>query len=453
MKGNDSVMIANKKTIEQTLNATRALINRKAFEEVVDGFYYTVDELNQRRLCKWLDFFNLQYNRNPCIYAHTVYALFEAVATNELFKTQTAHEFEISTAFYETIFKAKTFISIENSIDAAYLLTVSLVLGKYPGMQIRSMNNAVALLQNVVNEHKLNQFFKCLFVKYENPLVLTYNLHRLDLIEIDILMHVLQGNAIRNHPDLPHTISKKESYILIHKVPYIKFEKDVLLRSIVTSKLILESNNTELLSLFYSNNKIFNYRIHTFYRDIDFWCDVYLFLLKVDWNDTEMSITDFVDYFVYMKYDANEAILLKGRSVRSVINEIDNWHNSAQFESLKESMHLSWKGMDAKEYKIQSKQGTYSFKEVTNGEDLYRESVEMKNCVFSYIHSCVNNFCSIWSMKKQVNTSFKHYMTIEINGNEIVQISGKLNSPPSSEDETIIKEWAKEAGIEYVVTQ
>lgn len=446
-------MNTHKSIIEQTLNATRALINRSAFEEVVDGFYYTVDELNQRRLCKWLDFFNQQYYRNPCIYAHTVYALFEAVNTNELFKTQTAYEFEISSAFYETIFNAKTFISIENSVDAAYLLTVSLVLGKYPGMQIRSMNKAVGLLQNVVNEHKLNQFFECLFVKYENPLVLTYNLHRLDLIEIDILMYVLQGNTIRTHPDLPQPISKKESYILTLKVPYLKFEKDVLLRSIVTSKLILESNNTELLHYFYSSNKIFNYRIHTFYRDIDFWCDVYLFLLKVDWDDTEMSITDFVDYFVYVKYDTTETIILKGRSARSVIDEIDYWHNSAQFESLKEFIHLSWKGMDAKEYKIQSKQDTYLFKEITNGEDLYRESDEMKHCVFSYIHSCVNNFCSIWSMKKEVNTSFKHYMTIEVNDNEIVQISGKLNSAPSFEDENIIKEWAKEAGIGYLLVE
>ena len=445
-------MNIHKTIIEQTLNTTRELINRKAFEEVVYGFYYSVDELNQRRLCKWLDFFNQQYYRNPCIYSHTVYALFEAVNTNELFKTQTAYEFEISISFYQKILNAKNFISIESNKDAAFLLTVSLVFGKYPGMQVRAMHSAIEFLSNTLTEHKLNRFFECLFVKYENPMVLTYNLDQLNLAEIDILMFVLQGNNIRNHPELPQPISKKESYILINKVPHIKFSNNVLLRSIVTSKLILESNNTEFLQLFYSTNKIFNYRIHTFCRDINFWCDVYIFLLKVDWDNTDMSVTDFIDYFEYVKYDTNEILILKRRSVRSVINEIDNWHETTQFESQKEFIHLSWKGIDTKEYKIDSEYDTYLFKEITNGEDLYRESDEMKHCVFSYIKSCIANYCSIWTMKKEVNTSFKHHITIEVRDNEINQISGKMNNEPTAEDESIIRRWAKEAGIEFVLT-
>lgn len=446
-------MTAHNKYIEQTINITRELTNRKLFKEVLHDFYSSVEEINQRRLCKWLDFFNQNYYKNPCIYSYTVYALFEAVNKNELFKTQTEYEFEISIKFYESILNAKTFISIENTEHATHLLITSLVFGKYPGMQIRSMQKAIELLNDIINENKLNRFFEYIFVKYENPLVLTNNIHHLNLIEIDMLMYILQGNNIRNYPDLPQPISKKESYILINKIPDLKFSDNVILRSIVTSKIILESKNEKIIKLFYSHNKTFQYKINTFLRDIDFWCDAYTFLLKIDWEIMDMSIREFIDYFEYMKYDSNEEFTLKGRSLASIYIDIEHWHAAADFTSGKKFMNLSWKGIDAKEYKIQYEEENYLFKEITNGKDLYRESDEMKHCAFSYIEFCVQNQCSIWSMKKEINTTFKNHITIEIRDHEIVQISGKTNKPPIQRDKKIISEWAKEAGFTFIFSK
>lgn len=438
-------MKCNSDDIKQIINETREFINNcDLFQAVTQNFYNSVEHINQLRLTKWLIFFNKNYFKSPCIFSNSIYALFEATEKNELFKTQTEHEFEISIKFYEKILNAKFFISIENIENASQLLNISLVLGKYPGMQIRSVYRAIELLINGTNEYGLNKVFEYIFVKFENPIILTHNLNNLNLIEIDVLMFVLQGNNIRNHPEIPLPISKKESYIIVNKAPSLKFADHVVKRSIVIAKLIKASNNAEFLQVFFSCNKIFEYKINTFINDIDFWCDAYSFLLKVNWDSIHLNIQEFMDYFEYMKYNSDEEFSLKGRSISSIANAIDNWHEAADFARQKELINLSWKGNTKNEFKIYFEEEKYLFKEITNGKELYQESDEMKHCVFSYIESCYHNYCAIWSMKKEVNTSFKHHLTIEVRNNNIVQIAGKRNQKPTKKDENIIREWIKE---------
>jgi len=184
--------------VEQTINDTHELINdRHLFKEIIDNFHHSIDYINQRRLSKWLAFFNENYSKAPCIFSHSVYALFEAIEKNELFKTQTEYEFEISIKFYEKIFNANFYISIGNIKNAAHLLNIALVFGKYPGMQIRSVYKAIDLLINGVDEITLNEVFEYLFVKYENPTILSYNLNHLNLVEINLTKHFQFPNYIK----------------------------------------------------------------------------------------------------------------------------------------------------------------------------------------------------------------------------------------------------------------
>jgi hypothetical protein len=442
-------MMHNPVDIEILINETRNLVKHRDLFDEVAGNLNTLDLTYQLRISKWLSFFNRNYSKNVCIYSYSVYALIEAIEENKLFKTQTEYEFEISIDFYKKIFSANFFISIENIEYAKQLLNISLILGKYPGMQIRSAYKAIGLLINGVGANTLNQVFEYLFVKYENPKILTYNLNNLNIVEIDILMFILQGNNIRNHPNIPFPISKKESYILINKIPPLKFSDNVIERSIATSKLIMASNNTNFLYGFFTYNKIFIFKIKTFLEDIDFWCDVYNLLLKVEWDYAYLSIQEFIDYFGFVKYHANKNFSLKGRSLNSIYNAIFNWHEDVDFENQKELIYLSWQGNSTKEYKIFIDDEKYLFNEITNGEELYRESDEMKHCAFSYIDLCFENYCSIWSMKKEINSSFKHYITIEVQNKKIVQIAGKRNRKPNKKDKKIIREWAKETEFTF----
>jgi hypothetical protein len=195
------------------------------------------------------------------MYVYTTKAVLEFASTNETFKTQTKHEFETSLYFFEKIYNTSCFLSIENLQTSKLLLNIALIFGKYPGMQIRSFNKAMEFLISGINESSLQNFFSYLFIRYENPKIITSNLISLSLIEVEILMHVLQGKNIKSNPNIPLPISKMESFHLINNVPKIEFKNDVIKRSIIASKLIKKSKNPILLERFLSCNDSFENQI------------------------------------------------------------------------------------------------------------------------------------------------------------------------------------------------
>jgi hypothetical protein len=264
-------------------------------------------------------------------------------------------------------------------------------------------------------------------------------------------MHVLQGKNIKSNPNIPIPISKMESFHLINNVPKIEFKNDVIKRSIIASKLIKKSKNPILLERFLSCNDSFENQIDIFYSDIEFWCDAYNILVKINWEIIPLTLKEFLDYFQYMRYNSIKEFSLKNKNLLSLINEINNWHEDSIFLNYQHKKKLTWKGLNAKEYEILYNNEVYTFNEITNGEELYQESKKMKHCVFVYINSCIKNFCSIWSMKKETNNHLVNHVTIEIQNNCIVQIAGKRNCMPSESDKKIIYEWAKKAKLEYEI--
>ena len=112
------------------------------------------------RLNKWFQFFNEQYSKSICIYSNTIFALVDAAKTNQLFKTQTAHEFELSISFYKIVFSSKTFLKLEDIQDATLLLNISLIFGKYPGMLQNSIIKSIPILNKGITEARLKVFFE-----------------------------------------------------------------------------------------------------------------------------------------------------------------------------------------------------------------------------------------------------------------------------------------------------
>src|SRR5690606_19782313 len=113
---------------------------------------------------------------------------------NELFRTQTDYEIEISLSFFRKLLTEnfKPYINPNNTV-AEHLLLVALILGKYKKMQVRSTSEAIEKLSEGITDESITAMFLHLFAKYENPKILTYNLKYLSIEELDILMFVLQG--------------------------------------------------------------------------------------------------------------------------------------------------------------------------------------------------------------------------------------------------------------------
>ena len=210
-----------------------------------------------QRLKNWTNFINDNQTKCLGIYWQTMNVLNDAAINNELFRTQTKHEFETSLSFYSQLLNSSIFLETEDKNNATYLLNISLIYGKYPGMVIRSLRLAFKKLK--MEKMDLITFFHDLFVKYEAPEVLTNNINYLSITEIEALMYVLQGNNIRNFDNLPLPISRRESYFLINHVPSYLFKDNILERSITFAKLLnVRPQNKDDLSLILASSKFYH---------------------------------------------------------------------------------------------------------------------------------------------------------------------------------------------------
>lgn len=434
---------------------TRFYINNvELFDEFAENYYSACNQ-DLFRLSKWFDFFLNNYFKAPCIFSSTIFALFEANNNNLLFKNQTEHEFAICLSFYDKIINTPFLLVIEETKVAYHLLSIALIFSKYPGMQIRSTFKAIEKLSTGVNPYTLGKFFETLFVKFESPVIFTNNIPYLSMLEIDMLMFFLQGNNIRNYQNTTYTLSKKESYYFIHKIPKtITFNENVFVKGVALTRLLLIYDDSKFLHSFLFACKEFQFNIDTFMNNIVFWKDVYRFLAKINWDESRLSIQEYVDYFEYIN-NKNNSYSLKGRTVKSVTNAINEWH---AYYTINEWDHytiyvndrfkdISWKGSGIKEIRITYKEKDYLFIELRNSEVLYKEIAEMAHCVFSYLSACINGMCTIFSMKKKINGFFVPHLTIKVQNKRIVQVTGKNNLKPKKSDLIIIDKWSKEAGF------
>jgi len=411
----------------------------------IDKISYSVEKTILSRLNKWIHYFNQNYTKFICGYSHTVMALIDTARNNQIFRTQTEHEFRISLKFYDFIFNSDIFFILNTTDVAKQLLNISLMYGKYSGMVIRSTRSSIKLLENGVHENSLNELFKTLFVKYENPFILTYNFSKLNLLEIDSLMHILQGNNIRNFDKLPFPISKKESYQFIYKLPLLKFEKNTLEKALICSKLSLcKSYSKKLLLEFVSCSRVLEFKPYVFHDDIGFWRRAFELICVVHWDYSPIRIQEYVDYFEYKKYTEDTNYSLKGRTSKSVTRAIINWHEASDYVEKIKLLKLKWNGSNLKETRLEQEGINYLIKEITNGKELFSESEKMKHCVFSYIECCARGYTSIWSLKKKVNSTYSPHITIEVRNNNVIQIAGKRNRQINHMELEVIEKWVKE---------
>jgi len=443
-------MVNNNTTLKNQFSETIDLINdTKEFLLKVEDISYSVEGTIISRLEKWIGYFNQNYTKFICAFSSTIFALIEMAKENQLFRTQTEYEFNISLKFYDLLSNSEVFITLKTLESAKHLINLSLVYGNYSGMVIRSTRSSFKILENGVYEENLKKLFKTLFVKYENPFILTNNFAKLNFLEISALMHILQGNNIRNFDKIPFPISKKESFQFIYKLPKeLKFENNILEKSLICSKLSLSKSFSEKFLLhFVSCSRVLEFKPYVFYDDIDFWRKAFELICNALRDYSPLWMQEFVDYFEYKKYSENLNYSIKGRTVESVTKAIINWHEASDYTEKLKLIKLKWKGSNLKEMKLEQEGLNYLIKEITTGKELFAESEKLKHCVFSYIESCSHGYISIWSLKREVNSTYSSYITIQVKNKIVVQIAGKRNRQINNIELELIKKWAKEVNF------
>lgn len=172
------------------------LVNNKNFLKVMSkDIDLTVEVKLKARLSKWLIFFNQHYATNSIVYSNTVYALFEACNTSDIFNNQTEHEFNQSLNFYTKLLSHPYLKRPVNFIMAKHIFGLSLIYGKYGTMQINSFNNALECLKEQLSEETLYDFFKCLFIKGEYPKLFPKNVTKFNANDLEVFMNAVKTKS------------------------------------------------------------------------------------------------------------------------------------------------------------------------------------------------------------------------------------------------------------------
>lgn len=86
--------------------------------------------------------------------------------------------------------------------------------------------------------------------------------------------------------------------------------------------------------------------------------------------------------------------------------------------------------------------GDYCFIYPKCTQDIKDESVQMNNCVSSYIENVINGQCDILFLRRK-DSPEKSLVTIEVRNDKIVQALQKYNNPLTQEQQEIVDKWNK----------
>jgi hypothetical protein len=90
----------------------------------------------------------------------------------------------------------------------------------------------------------------------------------------------------------------------------------------------------------------------------------------------------------------------------------------------------------------------YQISQIVTERNLFVEGEQLNHCVYSYKSNCLNNYSEIFSLYTVNSDKTKEpLITIELNGNEIVQKRGKFNREPNAIESTVIQRWAEEVNL------
>jgi len=144
---------------------------------------------------------------------------------------------------------------------------------------------------------------------------------------------------------------------------------------------------------------------------------------------------------------------LKGRTVSSLTRMSNEWHRvmgrtkyTGNFEQ--------WEGCGIPLWNFKFKDDpTYWFiVEITDSRDLYTEGNKLRHCVGSYTHLCKEGRASIFSLRKKMykeDNLMYRCVSIEVHAGAIYQVRRRMNKPPTAEEASVIKRWARDNKLDY----
>lgn len=189
------------------------------------------------------------------------------------------------------------------------------------------------------------------------------------------------------------------------------------------------------------------------FRNNEILSSFFMFVVNNPMLDTH-EYRNLLDYILHM-YRNDRSYSLKGRTVASLMRNMEEWHDELNRVRIEKHGKKSWPHCEFEDYSWEEgKQYSitrYRVEEILSSRKLSEEGKAMRHCVYSYTRSCIARKCAIFSYQKTgINSvDFKRVSTIEVDlrSKKVVQIANKINKRPKKTELLKIKIWAKEVGL------
>jgi hypothetical protein len=177
----------------------------------------------------------------------------------------------------------------------------------------------------------------------------------------------------------------------------------------------------------------------------------------VDWIRNQRFVAEprrIVNGVVYGGGIPQPSLSMKGRTVESVLRQVESWHRALNRAAIDNSTVWSTCGIPGYE-RIEGKEGSQTIvriDEIVTSADLQQEGRAMRHCVASYARSCARGVSAIYSLKRDVGTGYDRRLTIQLDvvSKRIIQARGRFNASPLPLDERYLRNWATAAGLAVV---
>jgi hypothetical protein len=166
-----------------------------------------------------------------------------------------------------------------------------------------------------------------------------------------------------------------------------------------------------------------------------------------------MHVSQVVDYLRRRVLEERRFIDVKHIKIEKLLKDISDWHEELIFISennyeKKRNRKLANSGIE--DFKILFEEQNYFIVQLKNSIELAMEGRMLHHCVSTYKDDCIKGLSYIFSFGKLVNQNEKKSMiTIEVQGNGIMQVAGSYNRCPTDKEKEIIRIWANESGLNY----
>lgn len=168
-------------------------------------------------------------------------------------------------------------------------------------------------------------------------------------------------------------------------------------------------------------------------------------------------MNDVID-FLRQERARNPNYSLKGRTLASVAQQVEQWHRA--IHRARRMGNATWEGADLVDaiYHDQSmskdRRVDWRFIQIKTSQALAEEGTAMHHCVYAYQQMCISGAVSIWSLKQRPATrnqaaAWSRALTIEMDNarQRLVQLRGYANRPMNADERQIVSRWAADNGL------